>query len=191
MTSIDLSSSHIEARYQSARFSVQTYFIIISAVIACCGVAFLLLNKWSYCRSEFVDTEISNDKYKVENGDSVESTYGSLDSGCIDSLTYMISESEEEIRNSYQKSYRSQEELLTRPGEEVSRNVTKSEINSSVGETAVHQPKLSSCQFWVHQLTLVVINMTFTTFLSTIQVYSTLPYGLDVYHLTTTLVQVC
>ncbi|XP_012946327.1 solute carrier family 52, riboflavin transporter, member 3-B [Aplysia californica] len=173
-------SYHMEPRFTSARFPVRTYFIILTAIIACSGIAFLLLNFWKYCQSEFVSTSSKDYEYIVPGSDGQKVlSYGSIESGGgADNPAYVTTE--EENVNTVRKSSKQAAEDANRNGNGIIFRLRRSLVVDN----------MSPFQFFIHQITLVLINMTFTTFLSTIQVYSTLPYGLRVYHLATTLVQI-
>ncbi|XP_059166197.1 riboflavin transporter 2-like [Physella acuta] len=84
----------------------------------------------------------------------------------------------------------------SRPGSQTLSDATNTESSTTDKNNSIQTKVLETPQtifmwkFFALLFLLIVINMTLTTFLPTIQIYSVLPYGLEYYHLTTTLTQI-
>ena len=168
-------TSHLEPRYHPPRFTVRTYFFILSLLLVLSGVAFILLNKWKYCRSEFV----SADGLMFEAGNSGEKNVGYLSSEeevssetTENAPTEGNASQQEEERDGTSASRSAGQEMSSTESEmsNVSLNSHTNVTVDLLSDMSDVIPELSACKFWTYQLTLVLINMTFTTFLSTIQV---------------------
>lgn len=55
----------IQAVYLPPNFHVREFFLFIFAMMVTCGIAFVLLNYWSYCKTEHVDIKQGNNVYEL------------------------------------------------------------------------------------------------------------------------------
>lgn len=176
-------------------FSVRVYFIILSGILLVSALAFLLLNFWDYCKSEMV-VQAANAEVTICQPTSM---YGTLDSvsessddkGCVGPYTAKDDAEQAHFAKLPQAStprtevISSIEVLLTEPSD--------TSQNSGVYQALRGLVQVIDIPMWKFFLLLaliILINMTLTTFLSSIQIYSVLPYGLEYYHLATTLPQI-
>ena len=133
----------------------------------CALLAFLFLNKWKYCRSEFVTP--TSGLYKENKSNQ---SHESIGEG-VASPTWVAVDLEAEMTKLYDRSA-------------LSEDTTSNDLNQSGN---IDKRKNSyGARFAVHQIIIIVINASFTTFLPSISAYATLPYGLDIYHFSSSFV---
>ncbi|XP_055860156.1 riboflavin transporter 2-like isoform X1 [Biomphalaria glabrata] len=192
-------------QYVEPSFSVRVFFIILSGIIALSAVAFLLLNFWSYCKSEMVVAP-PDEKYKVPPSSGANGAdYGSMDT------SKLVSDAEKSLLKGQDGPYTAEQSTVDETNGELvnghnhspslldvnqsnsGNQLIKSEQGSSSSLTLSDQhthSELSSLSYASLLGIIVIINMTVTAFLPSIQIYTVLPYGLEYYHLTTTLTQI-
>ncbi|CAL1548766.1 unnamed protein product [Lymnaea stagnalis] len=188
--------------YVEANFSVKVFFLILAGIIAASAVSFLLLNFWGYCKSEMVE-QLPDDMEKVipSTGDKGNSnSYGAIDD--LDGMRRFDKNSTNGHLNGHTVDNGHDGPYLYENGDThsgASKNNYEEKEKASVIVTS--KGKENHCRLlpptdiptWMFFLLLslvVVINMTLTSFLPTIQIYTVLPYGLEYYHLATTLSQI-
>ncbi|RUS70103.1 hypothetical protein EGW08_022128 [Elysia chlorotica] len=139
-TEYNVTEYNVYPQYDQPLFSVRVYFTIVSVIIALSAVAFVVLNKWSYCRSDSAHME------------------------------YQANSSTEVLQvDSY--------------------NGSRKARMRDMWKNLVYLQNLSRIKFFWLLFIVLIVNITLTTFLPSVQIYTVLPYGLDYYHLTTSLVQ--
>uniref|UniRef100_A0A0B6ZZR7 Riboflavin transporter n=1 Tax=Arion vulgaris TaxID=1028688 RepID=A0A0B6ZZR7_9EUPU len=177
------------------KFSVRVYFFILTGIILLSGISFLLLNLSSYCKSEMIDQSSDNHEKTISQIKKSTTMYGTLDNQ--DSKVYSTSYTGQSDEPNTEPSGFPQEnadkmDFLT------SSNIPLKETNEPDEITYicksikkyVRVTDIPMWKFFLYLFIIVLINMTLTSFLSSIQIYSVLPYGLDYYHLTATLPQI-
>ena len=190
-------------QYEQPRFSVRAYFIIVSVMIALSGVAFVILIKWSYCRSEFVRqkdqrlTVPGSDDEGEEGTRGRQPSYGSTEEQAIhvngdsSSKTSGLDSFSGPVQDGHllgDDQVSSSREVLQGSSELLFRHNMKSRLRSTL-KSLIYLENLSGAKFFWLLFIVFVVNATLTTFLSSIQTYTILPYGLEYYHLTTSLGQ--
>ncbi|GFR77497.1 solute carrier family 52, riboflavin transporter, member 3 [Elysia marginata] len=181
-------------QYEQPLFSVRVYFIVVSVMIALSAIAFVVLNKWSYCRSEFVkhrDIHVTVATAEGEGANGRRSSYGSVDEQVVHvnggsdvaSKSSNLDSCHDGVHNTYEANS-SKEEL-----QEVSFRGSGNARLRSIWKNLVYLENLSRAKFFWLLFIVLIVNITLTTFLPTVQIYTVLPYGLEYYHLTTSLVQ--
>lgn len=188
-------------------FSVRIYFIILSAVIAVSAVAFLLLNFWGYCRSEMVHHASADLEKSISQAKQSSVTYGTLkDQGSedagdlrnVEERGYIGPYCDEDDQEDKVDSHELAQDSANRNGLATDGSITVETSDRSAEDTStsplvmklVQVHDIPMWKFFLLLAIIIIINMTLTSFLSTIQIYSVLPYGLEYYHLTTTLPQI-
>ena len=176
----EVTQTNVWPQYEEPLFSVRVYFTIISGIIALSAVSFVTLNQWGYCRSEFVKgSGDDEEKEKTERNGNGVSKASSVDSfnGAVHG-GYLSGDDQAS----------SSREVLQQSSELSLRGNTKCRMRSTM-KNLIHLGNLSGAEFFLLLFIVFVVNMTLTTFLPSVQTYTVLPYGLEYYHLTTSLVQ--
>ncbi|GFO20245.1 solute carrier family 52, riboflavin transporter, member 3 [Plakobranchus ocellatus] len=197
-TEYNVTKYSVYPMYEEPLFSVKVYFIIVSVIIAGSAIAFVILNKWSYCSSEFVGYKEYH--CTVENAGERNRgrspSYGSVDNEVVHvngdkrpSLADQgnVTVAEECLADNNANSSREMlhpSKVSVEGDSKTRRQTFRARLNNLVHLENIGRPK-----FFFLLLLVIVINMTHTTFLPSIQIYTVLPYGLEFYHLTTSLIQ--
>ncbi|KAH9487729.1 hypothetical protein Btru_069073 [Bulinus truncatus] len=195
-TSYNKTVYNVYPQYVEPNFSVRVFFIILSGIIALSAIAFLLLNFWGYCKSEMA-VAIKNEKEKVSN-------YGSMEKNVL------VKESQKNKLESQNGPYsptqavedeaRSQNQISCNNSQSSDKSMSASSnskmdsekgssSNFTVSDKHMHR-EVSILKYATLLVLIVLINMSITSFLPSVQIYTVLPYGLEYYHLTTTLTQI-
>ncbi|XP_076456067.1 solute carrier family 52, riboflavin transporter, member 3-B-like isoform X2 [Babylonia areolata] len=187
--------------YLPPRFSVQLFFFLLSGMIAISFVAFCLLNNLRYCKDEFVshsvyDLSISvhSEKRRNKSGEpvgiinpacSVKSVMGGDDAGRTNDADERGGCPEggqfSGIRDTRSSSYGSYGSLDRADG-----CAGGGEEEPVVAE----DEEMSVCTVLLLLGQVIVINFLITSFLLSIQTYSSLPYGISIYNLVVTLTNI-
>ncbi|CAG5122169.1 unnamed protein product [Candidula unifasciata] len=178
-------------------FSVRVYFIILSGILLVSALAFLLLNFWNYCKSEMV-TQPASEEVIIPQPKHPNAMYGTLDSVSQSSEDrasnglYPAEDDDKADVTKHSHASTSGTEVTTST-EVLIMGTNESSQSSSLFRSIRNLVKVQDISMWIFFFLLaqiIFINMTLTSFLPTIQIYSVLPYGLQYYHLATTLPQI-
>ena len=191
-TEHNVTEYNVYPQYEQPLFSVRVYFTVVSVMIALSAAAFVVLNKWSYCRSEFVRYKEHHMTVPYEEEDEGKrgrlSSYGSVDeqighvNGGVDNKTSRMDSNRGSAHMDYEANSSRETLQISYSGS------TKARFRE-MWKNLVYLQNLSRVKFFWLLFLVLIVNITLTTFLPSVQIYTVLPYGLDYYHLTTSLVQ--
>ncbi|KAL8606106.1 hypothetical protein ACOMHN_032113 [Nucella lapillus] len=177
--------------YLPPRFSVQLFFLLLSAMIGLSFAAFCLLNNLRHCTDQFVAapaTVQQETRYRESAGVSNPVCSGAEPTAARDQkdnalsehdVQYLEADKRSAIQHSVSSSYGSTEEVLRSEA-----SVAGGEDGEGAEGGGAEIP-VSKILFMLALV--VVVNFLITSFLLSIQTYSCLPYGIAIYNLVVTL----
>ncbi|KAK7463949.1 hypothetical protein BaRGS_00038061 [Batillaria attramentaria] len=163
-TTVNVTDYFVFPKYVEPRFSVQVFFLLMSGIIALSIASFTLINFWSYCKDQFVQISF----YSLSGDHSTDKSAKQSPSDHIEGVGFQRSSS----RNT-QSDFGGANNSGFIDDEGKSESGWKNGVS---GDVAVRQ-----------DVSVVVINFLITSFLLSVQVYSSLPYGISIYNLVVTL----
>ncbi|XP_059177731.1 solute carrier family 52, riboflavin transporter, member 3-like [Physella acuta] len=182
--------------YQEPKFSVRTFFLFLMALLTLSVIAFTLLNFWSYCQQEYAQLAPEDEKEKPETEDSEVQLEFNETENCV-----MITSTNNQNLGSDKNSCIHKNKISDRHTQTYSFSDKINGNTKPVSKVKVVHPKLSEIPVVINKpeskmpRSKYIMFMLFTFWLNalsngvmfSIQTYSCLPYGLDVYHLSITL----
>nr|KAG5687219.1 hypothetical protein BaRGS_012371 [Batillaria attramentaria] len=193
-TTVNVTDYFVFPKYVEPRFSVQVFFLLMSGIIALSIASFTLINFWSYCKDQFVQISFyslsgdhSTDKsakqppsdhiegvgFQRSSSRNTQSDFGGANnSGFIDDE----GKSESGWKNGVSGDVAVRQDVSADGGREREGEMLRGEGRS-----------VSRVEVVFLLLQVVVINFLITSFLLSVQVYSSLPYGISIYNLVVTL----
>ncbi|XP_025083157.1 solute carrier family 52, riboflavin transporter, member 3-B-like [Pomacea canaliculata] len=178
---VNVTDYYVYPTYLPPRFSVQLFFLLLCGMIFLSMVAFSLLNFWGYCKDQLVAVSM----YNLEDSDNLRDSIDLEDevkdvSFRKTSYSYEMTVSLEDEVGVNNKDFPASQAREKLP------NHVENKIVSDDSAEVQHQ-KTSKFVLFLLLLQIVIINFLITAFLLSIQVYSSLPYGIDTYNLVVTL----
>ncbi|XP_070174408.1 solute carrier family 52, riboflavin transporter, member 3-B-like isoform X2 [Littorina saxatilis] len=193
--------------YTDPRFSVQLFFILLSALIFLSIVAFTLLNFWGYCKDEFVtassydleqDFEEKTKGKSYSCGDSVEGLGISNPVCSVRDETPNIADGHAHFTDLHKSSDSGSHVMAAGSsgsgssgiGSNGSRDTLVQNDSSDEGKSLVKKGEDKEVSMVIAIFLLVqvvIINFLITSFVLSVQTYSSLPYGISTYNLVVTL----
>lgn len=182
--------------YQEPKFSVRTFFLFLMALLTLSVVAFTLLNFWSYCQQEYVQPAPEDEKGKLETDDfEVQLAFNQMeDSVMIQSLNNPNLGSDKNscmyknrISDRHKQTYSFSDQINGNTKSVSKVHVLHPKLSENPVNLNKPESKMSRSKYIMFMLFTFWLNALSNGVMFSIQTYSCLPYGLDVYHLSITL----
>lgn len=173
---VNVTDYFVYPKYLPPRFSVQVFFLLLSGLIGLSIICFSLINYWGYCKDQFVHKSSYN--LSQDTGSGQHEKQRSPDD--VHALQYLNSNKAQELGNTKDAPERG----VSNGAAAGEKPTGGAEGKQSDGEGS---QKVSKGEVAFLLIQVVVINFLITSFLLSIQVYSSLPYGISNYNLVVTL----
>ncbi|XP_025083159.1 solute carrier family 52, riboflavin transporter, member 3-B-like isoform X2 [Pomacea canaliculata] len=186
---VNVTDYYVYPTYLPPRFSVQLFFLLLCGMIFLSMVAFSLLNFWGYCKDQFTNSRSFEDYNQVicpsdqsandfESGDTTDTVQSPLLSSTPSLKCGSDGPKNDDALLQLSSGYSYPPPVSVKDGID--------ECTPLFGD----KTKAPTREISLLLVQVVVINFFITSFLLSIQVYSSLPYGISIYNLVVTLTNI-